>query len=73
MDKCATCHSRDPSDTMFPTAPAGVVFGNLDDVERWASRIHARTVVSKDMPFMNRTEITDEQRQALGDWLNSRF
>lgn len=73
MDKCATCHSRDPSDMMFPTAPAGVVFSNLDDVERWASRIHARTVVTKDMPFMNRTEMTDEQRQALGDWLNSRF
>lgn len=73
MEKCATCHSRDPSDPMFPTAPAGVVFSNLEDIERWANRIHARTVVSKDMPFMNRTNMTDEQRQALGDWLNSRF
>jgi uncharacterized membrane protein len=73
MDKCATCHSRNPTDTMFPTAPAGVVLSDLNDIERWASRIHARTVVSKDMPFMNRTNMTDEQRQALGGWLNSRF
>jgi uncharacterized membrane protein len=73
MSKCATCHSRDPSDAMFSTAPSGVVFSELDDVARWASRIHARTVVSKDMPFMNRTEMTDEQRQALGGWLTSRF
>ena len=45
----------------------------LDDIKRWAQRIQARSVDTPDMPFMNKTEMTDEERQALGAWIASGF
>ncbi|MCH8529815.1 MAG: urate hydroxylase PuuD [Saccharospirillum sp.] len=73
QDKCATCHAANTTDPMFPSAAAGVRLETMDEIERWASRIAHRTAVTRDMPFMNRTEMSDEQRQALVGWLKHRF
>lgn len=73
QDKCASCHANPTTDPMFPSAAAGVLLNSMGDIERWAGRIEQRTLVTRDMPFMNRTEMTDEQRHALVDWLNHRF
>ncbi|MHA7880392.1 MAG: urate hydroxylase PuuD [Saccharospirillum sp.] len=73
QDKCATCHAVNTSDPMFPSAAAGVRLDTLADVERWSARMAHRTGITRDMPFMNRTDMSDAQRQALVDWLNQRF
>jgi len=69
--RCGTCHSATPTDDMFKVAPAGVMLDDLVAMQQWAPRIKARTVDSTDMPFMNKTEMTDEERQLVGLWVAS--
>ena len=66
---CSACHSATPSDDIFKAAPGGVMFDNLDQIKAMKERILARAVHTHDMPFMNKTKITDEERQMLGRWL----
>ncbi len=67
--RCATCHSATPTDDQFTTAPGGVMFNNTDDIQRWSDRIMARSVQTHDMPFMNKTMMTDEERLQIGQWI----
>ena len=48
---------------------AGVRFGTLEEVTLWKERIKARVVVTRTMPLNNRTEMTDDERATLGQWL----
>ena len=73
QSRCVSCHSATATDDMFTMAPGGVMLDTLDDIKRWAQRIQARSVDTPDMPFMNKTEMTDEERQALGAWIASGF
>lgn len=68
---CTSCHSASPSDEIFKVAPAGVMLDSLEQIHQWKSRIQARAVISKDMPFMNKTGMTDEERVQLGAWLSA--
>ena len=68
-ERCATCHSATPSDEVFTTAPLGMMLDTLDEMQRWASRIKARSVDTPDMPFMNKTNMTDEERATVGAWI----
>ncbi|WP_375753927.1 urate hydroxylase PuuD [Vibrio sp. HN007] len=63
--RCVTCHSLSPSDDVFTVAPSGAVFDTWEDIQRWAPRILARSVESTDMPFLNKTEMTDDERTIL--------
>ncbi|ARD46281.1 urate hydroxylase PuuD [Colwellia sp. PAMC 21821] len=67
--RCGSCHSEKPTDDIFTIAPAGIVFSDIDTVKQWAPRIQARVIDAKDMPFMNKTEMTDEERTTLAIWL----
>lgn len=69
QQRCRSCHSATPTDELFTTAPAGVIYDTKDQIMNWLPRIHARAVISKDMPFMNKTGMTDKERIALADWL----
>ncbi len=69
---CTACHSVSPSDDIFQAAPGGVMFDNLDQITAMTDRILARSVHTHDMPFMNKTGMTDEERETLGRWLESR-
>jgi uncharacterized membrane protein len=63
--RCTQCHSANPTDDIFKVAPLGAMFDNWQDVERWQARILARTVDTGDMPFLNKTQMTAEERQQL--------
>lgn len=69
---CASCHSAKPTDTVFTIAPAGVILDSLEQVRQWRLRIHARVLQSRDMPFLNKTGMTEEERAQLGEWLDRR-
>ncbi|MEH6611140.1 MAG: urate hydroxylase PuuD [Halioglobus sp.] len=71
QSRCVSCHSATATDDMFTMAPGGVMLDTLDDIKRWAPRIQARSIDSPDMPFMNKTEMTEEERQTLGAWIAS--
>ena len=69
QQRCRSCHSATPTDELFTTAPAGVIYDTKKQIMSWLPRIHARAVISKDMPFMNKTGMTNKERIALADWL----
>ncbi len=70
--RCQSCHSLFPTDKTFTTAPAGVVLDTKQQINQWLPRIHARVVISQDMPFMNKTAMTSEERSALTQWLEGK-
>ena len=53
---------------MFVVAPLGLMFDTWSQIEKRASIIHNRTVVIKDMPLMNKTAMTEDERQIIGTW-----
>jgi len=68
--RCSTCHSATASDEVFKVAPGGVIFDDFASMERWAPRIKARSIDVTDMPFMNKTKMTNEERRYLALWIN---
>lgn len=69
---CANCHSAKPTDDIFVIAPLGLMFDTWAQIEQRAAVIHQRTVISKDMPLMNKTKMTEEERAIIGDWFNNK-
>lgn len=67
--RCGTCHAETPTDDIFTIAPAGIVFSDIDTIKQWGPRIQARVIDAKDMPFMNKTAMTDDERMRLAIWL----
>ena len=67
--RCVACHSDNNTDDIFTSAQAGVIFSNMASIKQWAPRIKARVIDAKDMPFMNKTQMTDEERNTLAIWL----
>ena len=68
-ERCATCHAKNPTDEVFTMAPDGVVLETMDDIYQWAPQINARSVQSHNMPFMNKTGMTQEERNIIAHWL----
>jgi uncharacterized membrane protein len=71
--RCAVCHSAHPTEDGFDAAPAGVMFDSLDQVHTNAQRIMAQAVIGKSMPLGNLTEMTDEERARLGQWIRAKM
>lgn len=71
QQRCTSCHSVLPTDQQFTAPPAGVTLDTPKEIQRWAARILQRAVQSKDMPFMNRSGITDQERATLGAWIQA--
>ena len=70
--RCSSCHSDKNTDDIFTVAQGGVVFTNAASIEQWAPRIKARVLDAKDMPFMNKTEMSDEERTLLAIWFEQK-
>ncbi len=68
-ERCGTCHADAPTDEIFTIAPAGIIFSDIATIKQWAPRIKARVIDAKDMPFMNKTHMTDDERNTLAIWL----
>jgi uncharacterized membrane protein len=68
---CANCHAAQPTDEMFVVAPLGLMFDTWQQIEKRASVIHNRTVITKDMPLMNKTGMSENERQIIAVWFKS--
>ncbi|MCF3932119.1 urate hydroxylase PuuD [Acuticoccus sp. M5D2P5] len=66
--RCATCHAANPTFAGFAAAPAGVVLDTPEAMRRRAGQIVAQAVMTEAMPLGNITEMTEEERAALGAW-----
>jgi len=68
---CANCHSAQPTDDMFVIAPLGLMYDTWQQIEQRAALINQRAVITKDMPLMNKTGMTQNERKIIGTWFDS--
>jgi uncharacterized membrane protein len=68
--RCRTCHSSTPTDDVFHSPPNGVTFDTPASIRAYAPRILLRAVVAQTMPLGNKTEMTPEERDTLGRWID---
>ncbi|NWD06163.1 urate hydroxylase PuuD [Pseudomonas gingeri] len=70
QERCAVCHSAKPTSPLFSTAPAGVMFDTPQQIQQLAPRIQAQAVASQIMPLGNITQMTQQERDLIGAWIN---
>ena len=68
--RCTVCHSAKPTSPLFSTAPAGVMFDTPAQIQQQAARIQAQAVASQIMPLGNITQMTQQERDLIGSWIN---
>lgn len=68
-NRCFQCHSANPIDDVFTVAPNGVMFDNPEVIKSYSHRIYERVFIQKDMPLLNKTKITEEERLLIGSWI----
>jgi len=70
-NRCATCHSANPTDETFTVAPSGFVLDTKEQIVNSKDIIYTRTIASHSMPLANMTKMTEEERDILAVWLLS--
>jgi uncharacterized membrane protein len=68
-ERCTVCHSANPTSPLFSTAPAGVMFDTPQQIQAMAARIQAQAVNSQIMPLGNITQMTQAERDLVGQWI----
>ena len=68
---CVACHAAEPTHEAFAKAPAGVLLETIAQVAGNAERIVTQ-VVNGAMPLGNQTGMTDDERNRIAAWAESR-
>ncbi|MFS2003126.1 urate hydroxylase PuuD [Duganella sp. CT11-25] len=66
--RCASCHSAQPTQPGFATAPAGIMLHTPELIHQNAAKLNQQAVVLKAMPIGNMTNMTPEERAEIGAW-----
>ena len=66
---CVMCHAVKPGHESFQEAPKGIVLESVDDLRKHAATIYAQTVQIRAMPLGNQTDMSENDRATLGQWL----
>lgn len=69
QQRCVQCHSSQPTDNVYTTAPNGVKYDTPQEIVAKKELIMQRVVVTKTMPQNNKTNITPEERDAIRCWI----
>ena len=69
--RCASCHSAQPTQPGFAAAPAGIALDTPELIRQHAVKINQQAVVLKAMPIGNMTNITEQERAELGAWFSA--
>jgi len=67
--RCISCHSANPTDDVFTVAPNGIMYNSPEDIVRLKDKIMEQVVITKIMPQGNKTNITQQERDAIGCWI----
>lgn len=65
---CVPCHSEETTVPAFPVAAGGVKLDTAEQTRGLAPRIRERVAVKRDMPLLNKTNMTDAERAVLERW-----
>ncbi|WP_394126603.1 urate hydroxylase PuuD [Vibrio hepatarius] len=68
QERCSVCHSATPTHAAFAAAPAGVILDTPQEIQANSPRI-AQTVTTKYMPLGNMTQMTDDERTLIDNWV----
>lgn len=69
QNRCIQCHSVMPTDDQWNIAPNNVVFDTPEQIKTMADRIMVRAVRTQTMPQGNKTQMTDEEREKIKNWI----
>ncbi len=69
QQRCSVCHSATPSSPMFTAPPAGFMLDTPEQIKAQAAKIHAQSVASQVMPLGNITQMTEQERELIGAWI----
>ena len=72
VSRCSMCHAAEPVWDGIAVAPKGVRLDAPDTIARNKEEIYLQAVLTRAMPPMNVTEITDSERRILRDWIAPR-
>lgn len=64
--RCVQCHARQP--TLMASAPLGTMFETEAQIEARSEKIYQQVVQLKIMPPGNLTQLSDDERAAIGRW-----
>jgi uncharacterized membrane protein len=67
--RCHVCHTARPSFPGITAPPKGIMFDSPAQIVRQAPLINAQAVAARAMPMGNATNITEDERAALGAWI----
>jgi uncharacterized membrane protein len=70
QQRCAPCHSQSPTQEGYESPPAGVVLETRDEIVDRADEIREQAVRTQAMPLGNVTDMTEQEREELGAWLD---
>lgn len=70
QSRCVGCHAEKPTFTGIVAPPAGVRLDHPDEIRRNAARALPQ-VQNRVMPLGNLTQMTDEERKVMTDWLSA--
>ena len=68
---CVSCHAAEPSNKAFAIAPNGIMLDTKENILFHKDQIYRQAVLSKAMPIINTTNMTDEEREKLGIWVEA--
>jgi uncharacterized membrane protein len=68
---CVPCHSENNTVPAFPIAAANLVLDTADQLVMYAGQVHERTVIKRDMPLLNKTGMSDEERAVIQRWFEA--
>lgn len=68
-ERCTVCHGANPTFDGFDEAPKGVVMDTMQQKSVLAPLIAQQSVLTDAMPPANLTEMLDEERALIGDWI----
>lgn len=67
--RCVACHAAKPTNTTYAAPPNGVVYETPEDIVKLKDKILQRVVITKTMPQNNETNMTQEERDIIGAWI----
>ena len=70
-ERCQPCHASRPTFAGIDEAPKGVLLDTPTRIATLAPRILTQAVVTRAMPLGNVTNITEEERQVLAQWIKA--
>jgi uncharacterized membrane protein len=69
--RCAVCHSANPTQPGFTAAPARVLLDTPQHIASNAQRIYQQAVATEAMPLENVTDMTKAERAQIAGWIGS--